>query len=148
MIRFLEREKRENKEVSKIDPKIACEGFEPLGIDKALSADNIRPGVQREVGVGRGEAQQIFFQGCTSPCAGDRPSKHGRVKGTSSCRGCSIAVVEKITQFAGILWEGLEKGGCLVPDGRSRLSASLLSSPQLSPLKLWGTPGNRCSMCA
>lgn len=36
---------QENKEVCKINPKIACEGFEPLGIDKALSADNIRPRV-------------------------------------------------------------------------------------------------------
>lgn len=50
VIRF--REKKENKEVCEINPEIACEGFEPLCIDKALSADNIHPGVQREVGVG------------------------------------------------------------------------------------------------
>lgn len=60
MIRFLEREKQENKEVCKINPKIACEGFEPLGIDKALSADSIRLRVQREAGAGQGEVQQIF----------------------------------------------------------------------------------------
>lgn len=61
VIRYLEREMQENQEVCKINLKIACEGFEPLGIDKALSADNIRPRVQREVGVGWRKVQHIFF---------------------------------------------------------------------------------------
>jgi len=59
--RFLGREKQENKEVSKTNPKIACEDFKPLGTGKALSADNICLRVQREAGVGQGEVQQIFF---------------------------------------------------------------------------------------
>lgn len=61
VVGYLEREMQENQEVCKINLKIACEGFEPLGIDKALSADNIRPRVQREAGVGWREVQHIFF---------------------------------------------------------------------------------------
>lgn len=75
VIRYLERETQENQEVCKINLKIACEGFVPLGIDKALSSDSIRPRVQREAGVGCREVQLFFFQGHTSPHTGGRPSK-------------------------------------------------------------------------
>lgn len=60
VIRFLKREKQENKEVCKINSKIACQGFKPLGIDKALSADNIRSRVQREMRQDRERSSRLL----------------------------------------------------------------------------------------